>query len=54
MRDGRRIEVYGGVDKEGQNVDYYKADSKRATQKWKLVYADKVKGIQSKGNAGGF
>jgi len=55
VKDGRRIELhYNGDDYEGQVVDYHPADSKRASQKWKLVYADKMTGIKTEGEARGF
>jgi hypothetical protein len=53
MRDGRRMEIHGAKDKEGQLVDYYPADSNRPQQKWKLVYKDNLKAIKNEGEARG-
>jgi hypothetical protein len=54
VKDGRRLDIHGALDHENQICDYHPRDSNRPTQKWKLVYADKMEKIQSKGEANGF
>jgi hypothetical protein len=54
VRDGRRMDVYGSFDTENNNVEYRPADSKKATQKWKLVYAENMEKMKTKGEANGF
>jgi hypothetical protein len=48
MYDGRVLDVAGGKDEEGNNVQVYKPNQS-APQKWKLLYADKAKPVQMKG-----
>jgi len=48
MYDGRALDVQGGKDEEGNNVQAYKPNGSPA-QKWKLLYADKAKPVQMKG-----
>jgi hypothetical protein len=53
MWDNRVLDVYQGRDTEAQKVVVSKRHGRRQ-QKWKVVYADTVKGAQSKGLVGGF
>jgi hypothetical protein len=48
MYGGKRLDITGGKDEEGQNIQMNKP-SKASSQKWKLVYADKMKPVQMKG-----
>jgi hypothetical protein len=41
IQNGKRLDVSGGRDEEGRNVQVYKKNGTPA-QKWKLVYADKA------------
>jgi hypothetical protein len=50
IQDGRRLDVQGGRDREGNNVQIWKKNNS-AAQKWKLVYTDKADKIKTEGVA---
>jgi hypothetical protein len=48
IKDNRVLDVSGGKDEEHRNVIVYKRHGK-ANQRWKIVYLDEAKKVQSKG-----
>jgi hypothetical protein len=48
IQDGRRLDVQGGRDQEGNNVQVYKKNGTPA-QKWKIVYQDEAEKTRTKG-----
>jgi hypothetical protein len=48
FKDKRALDVAGGKDEEGNNVQAWKINGSKA-QKWKVVYVKDAKAIQTKG-----